>query len=205
MHDPANGYEAAAARFVAVRSRTGAGEVGAWARSLPPGARVLDLGCGHGVPVAEVLLAAGCRVYAIDAAPSMVAAFRERFPHVPVACEAAETSTFFDLAYDGIVALGLLFLLEPAGQRRVIANVSRALAPGGTFLFTAPAEPCAWTDVITEERSTSLGAAAYRDALAEEGMVVEDEFDDEGGNHYYVGRRDAAGLPGDRTTRNLQG
>jgi SAM-dependent methyltransferase len=184
--DPSNGYEAVAREYMVRRSRVGADEVGAWARSLPRHARVLDIGCGYGVPITEVLRAAGCRVHALDAAPSLVAAFRERFPDVPVACEPAETSAFFHRSYDGIVAWGLVFLLAPAAQRLVLANASRALSPGGTFLFTAPAESCTWTDVLTRQLSTSLGSAAYRDILAGEGLAVQSEFDDEGGNHYYL-------------------
>jgi SAM-dependent methyltransferase len=186
VHDPSNGYEAAAARYVASRSHIGAAEVRAWAQSLPRGASVLDLGCGHGVPVTRALLTAGCRVRALDASPSLVSAFRERFPDVPVACEAADTASFFDRRYDGIVAWGLLFLLTPAAQHRVIANVARALTPGGTFLFTAPAESCTWTDVLTGHPSISLGAPAYHDLLARARLVVREEGDDEGGNHYYV-------------------
>jgi cyclopropane fatty-acyl-phospholipid synthase-like methyltransferase len=156
--DPSNGYEAAAARYMASRSRIGAAEVRGWAQSLPPGASVLDVGCGHGVPITETLLAAGCNVHALDASPSMVSAYRERFPDVPVACEAADTSSFFDRHYDGIVAWGLMFLLTPAAQGRLITNVSLALMPGGAFLFTAPSQSCTWTDVLTGQLSTSLGA-----------------------------------------------
>jgi cyclopropane fatty-acyl-phospholipid synthase-like methyltransferase len=190
--DPSNGYEEAAAQYMASRSRIGAAEVRAWAQSLPPGAFVLDLGCGHGVPVTEALLTAGCRVHALDASPSLVSAFRERFPDVPVACESADTSSFFDRRYDGIVAWGLLFLLTPAAQRRVIANVSRALTPGGTFLFTAPKQSCTWSDALTGQLSTSLGASAYLDLLASESLVVREEGDDEGGNHYYVAKKPSA-------------
>jgi hypothetical protein len=82
-----------------------------------------------------------------------------------------------------------VFLLAPAAQRRLLANVSRALTPDGAFLFTAPAEPCAWTDVLTGQPSISLGAAAYHDILSSAGLVVQNEFDDDGGNHYYVARR----------------
>lgn len=191
MRDPSNGYDARAARFVASRSRIGAAEVRAWAESLPTGASVLDVGCGDGVPVTEALLAAGCRVHALDASPAMVAAFHVRFPDVPVKCEAAEMSSFFDRTYDGIIAWGLLFLMAPATQRDVIANVSRALTPGGTFLFTAPAQACTWTDVLTGQHSTSLGAAAYHDILPSESLVVREEFDDEGGNHHYVATKAA--------------
>lgn len=153
---------------------------------------MLDLGCGHGVPVTEALLAEGGRVRALDASPSLVAAFRARFPDVPVTCEPVEALSCFDRVYDGIVAWGLLFLLTPAAQRAVIANVSRALPPGGTFFFTAPVEACSWTDVLTRRRSTSLGASAYRDLLARESLAVREEGDDEGGNHYYVAARRAA-------------
>ena len=41
-----------------------------WVRTLPPGARVVDLGCGSGFPITEVLVAEGLDVYAVDAAPS---------------------------------------------------------------------------------------------------------------------------------------
>jgi 2-polyprenyl-3-methyl-5-hydroxy-6-metoxy-1,4-benzoquinol methylase len=190
--DPSNGYEAAAARYMAARSRIGADVVRRWALSLPLEAAALDLGCGHGVPVTEALLAAGCNVHAIDASPSLVSAFRERFPDVPVACEAADLSTFLDSQYDGIVAWGLMFLLTPAAQGRVITNVSLALMPGGTFLFTAPSQSCTWTDVLTGQLSTSLGAPAYHDLLAGEGLVVREEGDDEGGNHYYVAKKPSA-------------
>ena len=174
---------------MACRSRIGADEVRAWAQLLPRHARVLDIGCGHGVPITEVLLEAGCRVHALDAAPSLVAAFRERFRGVPVACEAAETSAFFHRSNDGIIAWGLVFLLAPAAERRLIGNVSRALRPGGTFLFTAPAQPCTWNDVLTGRLSTSLGSAAYHDTLTSEGLVVQKEFDADGDNHYYVALR----------------
>lgn len=202
VSDLSNGYEAAAAQYMASRSCIGAAEVSAWAQSLPPGASVLDLGCGHGVPVTEALLAAGCHVHAVDASPSLVSAFRERFPDVPVACEAADTSSSFGRRYDGVVAWGLMFLLASAAQRRVITNVARAMTPGGSFLFTAPALACTWTDVLTGQPSTSLGAPAYRELLASEGLVVQEEGDDEGGNHYYVAHRSQAqhGEPGRRSS-----
>jgi 2-polyprenyl-3-methyl-5-hydroxy-6-metoxy-1,4-benzoquinol methylase len=58
-----------ATSFVAVRSRIGAATVRSWARSLPPGAAILDLGCGSGVPIAQALLADGFDVHGVDASP----------------------------------------------------------------------------------------------------------------------------------------
>ena len=97
--DKSNGYEAIAADFINGRGRNltgvGATEVADWARVLPAGACVLDLGCGTGVPVSLALIERGLEVYGVDAAPTMVAAFTDRFPGCPVQCAAAEESDFF--------------------------------------------------------------------------------------------------------------
>ncbi|MEJ8650330.1 methyltransferase domain-containing protein [Streptomyces sp. MS1.AVA.3] len=54
---------------------------GAWlAGALPAGSRVLDLGCGTGLPTARQLADAGHRVVGIDLSPSMVALARENAP-----------------------------------------------------------------------------------------------------------------------------
>lgn len=183
--DRSNGWEAVAARFVAERSSIGAATVRSWCRALPSGASVLDLGCGCGVPIAAALLAEGCNVSAVDASPTMVAAFRQRFPQARVACESVEASSFFNSPFHGVVAVGLLFLLPDDGQRALIRRVSAALQPGGRFLFTAPVQAVAWTDTFMGDPCVSLGDEAYRSALAAAGLHVVGEFVDEGENHYY--------------------
>lgn len=190
--DPSNGWDAIASRFVTERSSVGAATVRAWCRALPEGASVLDLGCGSGVPITEALLEEGCEVFGVDASPTLVAAFRRRFPQAQAACESAEESRFFDRTYDGVVAIGLLFLLTPEAQQSVIRRVSAALKPGGRFLFTAPLQRTTWKDTLTGRESVSLGEDAYRRAFDESGMDVVGEYVDEGGNHYY----DAAGRRG---------
>jgi len=188
--DRSNGYERVAAAFLTGRGGTrgapiGAAAVSRWARSLPAGASVLDLGCGSGLPVSRILLEAGLRVHGIDASPTLVAAFRARFPDSPVVCEAVEDSTFFHRTFDAIVAWGLWFLLPAEAQRDLIRRVAPVLVPGGRLLFTAPARPQTWHDAMTGERSESLGAGVYREHLAAAGFVLLEEFEDEGENHYY--------------------
>ncbi len=68
----------------------GVNEVRKWARTLPRGATVIDLGCGPGFPITEVLVAEGLSVFGVDAAPSFVQAFRRNLPNTPVACEPVE-------------------------------------------------------------------------------------------------------------------
>jgi len=69
-----------------------------------------------------------------------VAAFRARFPGVPVACAAAEDSDFFARTFDGVVAWGLFFLLDAEVQRGLIKKFAGVLQSGGRLLFTAPNE-----------------------------------------------------------------
>lgn len=194
--DLSNGYEEIADLFISRRGRRpavgdaiGAATIRAWAEALPSGASVLDLGSGPGEPSTRVLQEAGLKSWAVDASPKMVAAFRQRFPGVPIECSTAEASTFFARQFDGILAWGLIFLLEPAVQAEVIAKVAGALTPGGRFLFTAPTEPLEWLDAMTGRRSWSLGADGYERLLRESGLAWVGEASDEGENHYYFAER----------------
>lgn len=185
--DPSNGYDAAAAEFMRHReqSSVGTATVRIWARALPKNGTVLDLGCGSGVPISTVLSEEGFAVYGIDASESLIAAFRRHLPHAQIACEAIEDSRFFDRTFDGVIAIGVMFLLPGKVQRDLIFKAAAALNPGGRFLFTSPAQACVWADVLTGRRSHSLGAEEYRAALSDAGLSQVDEYRDEGGNHYY--------------------
>jgi SAM-dependent methyltransferase len=185
-HDVSEGWEAAAAPFMAARSPVGAALVRSWAlTNLPPGATIVDIGCGSGVPIAEALVAEGFALFAIDAAPTLLAAFRRRFPEVPTACEAAQHSAFFGRRFDAAIAIGLLFLLAEADQAQLIARVATALEPGGRFLFSAPREPCEWPDLLTGRLSRSLGEDIYARLLQGAGLRLLGSQVDEGGNHYF--------------------
>jgi cyclopropane fatty-acyl-phospholipid synthase-like methyltransferase len=190
-HDPSNGYEAVASEFMARRERSGIGAatVRAWARSLDAGASILDLGCGHGVPISAALMDDGFDVYGIDSSPTLATMFRDRFPRAHVVCEAVQDSSFFGQKFDAIVAVGLMFLLSADVQDRLIRRIAQALNPGGRFLFTAPSEACTWKDILTGQQSLSLGAEAYRNFLSSAGLTLVDEYLDEGDNHYYDSRK----------------
>ncbi|HXH48438.1 MAG TPA: class I SAM-dependent methyltransferase [Terriglobia bacterium] len=192
MIDRSNGYEGVAAEFLARRGSgrsagVGVKDVRNWARTLPRGAAVIDLGCGPGYPITEVLVNEGLSVYGVDAAPSFVQAFRRNLPGTPVVCEPVEDSTFFNRTFDAVLAWGLIFLLPAEEQRRVIQRIATVLVPGGRLLFTSCAgvEPLVWNDAMTGLESRSLGAGEYRRLLSEAGLSVTSEYEDEGQNHYF--------------------
>lgn len=189
MTDRSNGYEGVAAEFLAGRgsvrsSGVGAKAVRAWARTLPPRATVIDLGCGSGLPITKVLVSEGLNVYGVDASRSMVEAFRQNFPNTPVACEAVEDSRFFDRKFDAVLAWGLMFLLSPEAQERLIHRIGEILTPGGRLLFTSEVEPLVWNDAMTGLESRSLGAAEYQRQLTAAGFSGIREYESET-NYYF--------------------
>jgi 2-polyprenyl-3-methyl-5-hydroxy-6-metoxy-1,4-benzoquinol methylase len=189
-HDSSGGYDALAHEFILRRDPTiGVATVRQWARALPPGGTVLDLGCGHGVPISQALVQDGFVVYGVDASPAMVAAFHKRFPQAHVACEAVEDSGFFGRTFDAVVAWGLLFLLAADAQVALLHRVASVLLPGGRFLFTSPEQACTWTDMLTGRQSISLGNEGYQTILAAAGLELLAEYADEGENYYYDARK----------------
>ena len=184
--DSSNGYEQHAGEFMRNRSRIiGVDVIRQWCRGLPRGAATLELGCGFGMPISETLVQEGLSLFAVDASAAMVAAFRERFPNVPVECAPAESASFFNRTFDAVVSWGLLFLLTPETQRTVIRKAAGVLEPGGQFLFTAPSQVTSWNDNLTGRESVSLGFDAYVAELQASGLVLDRTATDEGDNFYY--------------------
>lgn len=183
-------YDGFADAFIAARSRNvGVATVRDWALGLPAGARVLDLGCGHGIPIGRTLAEAGFSVHGVDASPRLLAAFRENVPGATTECANAATLDVKPGSFDGVVAVGLLFLLPPSEQEAVIHRAAIALGSGGRMLMTAPWQVAEWTDALTGLPSESLGRARYEALFEAAGLLVTGEADDEGGNHYWFAMR----------------
>lgn len=92
------------------------------------GERVLDLGCGDGA-LTEKIVAAGCRVVAIDSSPEQVWASRKRGldAHIVEA-----TALGFDNEFDAVFSNAVLHWI--ADQNAVLRNIHRALVLGGRFV-----------------------------------------------------------------------
>ena len=193
MIDESNGYEGIAEIYILGRGRAvngiGTSTARTWARTFKMGSEILDLGCGTGIPVTKILLEEGLKAYAVDASPKMVDDFRKNFPDVPVACESVERSAFFNRTFDGVISVGLMFLLPEESQWALISKMASALNHGGKLLFTATLDKHEWKDAMTEQPSWSLGEDQYRKLITASGLSLGEEYHDEGGNHYFSGIR----------------
>jgi SAM-dependent methyltransferase len=190
--DLSNGYESVAEVFLARRGNSGTRstaigvkEVRKWAKALPPGSSVIDLGCGPGFPLTVVLVEEGLQVFGVDAAPSFVAAFKRNLPGTPIVCESVLESRLFDRTFEAVFSIGLMFLFKAEEQHRLIRRFADILVSGGRLLFTASAKPAVWNDAMTGLESISLGAEDYRKLLGAAGISVAEEYEDAGENHYF--------------------
>ena len=97
---------------------------------LPPGASILELGCGAGGDTAE-MLARGFDVRATDGSPEMAAVASKHLGRT------VETLLFHDLnavdAYDAVWANACLLHVPRAELADVIARIWCALKPAGYF------------------------------------------------------------------------
>lgn len=162
--------------------------------SLPTGARVLDLGCGNGIPITAVLVAAGCRPVGVDSSPEMLARFLVNCVSTPAVRAVAQRLPFRDELFEAVICWGMLFHLPQVDQRHALAEVSRVLCSGGVLLFTSG-------DVDDDSRTHvtpmngvdfhyySYSAEGYRRMLADRGVDLLNVTVDAGQNTYYSARK----------------
>lgn len=99
----------------------------AWVRA---GQRVLDVGCGPGALMAELVARlGGDAVAGVDPSEPFVHAARERHPGADVRLASAEDLPFEDATFDAAIAqLVVHFMADPVAGLREMARVTR---PGG--------------------------------------------------------------------------
>jgi 2-polyprenyl-3-methyl-5-hydroxy-6-metoxy-1,4-benzoquinol methylase len=184
--DPSNGWEAIAQQFMDYRtSNIGAAIVSGWAKSFERGDAVLDIGCGFGGTYTNELTKRELEIHGIDASMTLIKEYQKKFPGAPSKCEAAEESSFFGRTFDGVLSIGLIFLLSEKAQISVLHKIAVSLKAGGRFLFSSPYQVCEWDDLSTGRKSRSLGRERYVSILEVHGMSLVNEYTDEGESHYF--------------------
>lgn len=98
---------------------------------LPPGARVLDLGCGTGVPTAGMLVESGLEVVGVDVSTEMLTLARR---NVPAGRFVAMDLLQLDRSlgdFDAVVAFFSLLMLRRSEIPGVLRRIRSVLRPGG--------------------------------------------------------------------------
>ena len=145
-----------------------------------PGARILDLGCGCGIPNAAYLCDRGFRLTGIDAAENMIRIAEGL--HLPDArFEVCDILEYEDgEPFDAILAWDSLFHLPYEVQNTVFLKIVAWLKPGGLFLFSHSGADGEITGEMFGETFYYSGLAAdvVRRLLEESGFEVETLVED---------------------------
>lgn len=187
-------YDQIAAWFTRVRNpEVGISDLAAFVQSLSPHAKILDLGCGDGIPISQYLFREKFDLVGLDSSQEMIKRYRAHLPTVPARCERAQEATFKRGSFDAVVAWGVLFHLSETDQAALIANVAGWLKPGGRFLFTSGDEEGEAEGEMNGRSFTyiSLGASRYRSLLESAGMCVIAAYSDSWENHVYIAQKTA--------------
>jgi len=105
---------------------------------LPPGARVLDLGCGMG-RFSLLLAEHGFRVTAVDLSPDLLAVLRQHDPDgtiETVCCDAVEVGRHVEGSFDA--AVGFFFLHHLSAVEPLARALAQRVLPGGRVAFCEP-------------------------------------------------------------------
>ncbi|MBA4389119.1 MAG: hypothetical protein C0404_14195 [Verrucomicrobia bacterium] len=129
-------YDAIAADFDRNRSRTGGLEyVDRFCNLVARGGRVLDIGCGAGIPVTQRLVSRGFAIVGLDFSARMLELARKNVPEA--AYELADISTWTPVGrFDGVIAWDSTFHLPPEQHVPVLGKIHGALNLGGLLMMT---------------------------------------------------------------------
>jgi ubiquinone/menaquinone biosynthesis C-methylase UbiE len=102
---------------------------------LPPGARVVDLGCGSGV-FTNLLKQRGYICSGVDLSPKLIALARAKYSGIEFIEGDIEKLPCADASFDGALLSGVVHHLPEIS--RCAAEVFRILRPGGKFVAFDP-------------------------------------------------------------------
>jgi ubiquinone/menaquinone biosynthesis C-methylase UbiE len=147
---------------------------------LEPGSRILDVGCGSGVPIVRDLTAAGHRVIGVDISEVQIDRARELVPDAEFINADATTLDFAPESFDAVVSFYALIHVPLNEQQQLLCNIATWLRPAGWFLCTTGHREWTGTDENWLDGGTSMwwshtDATTNRTWIAHSGLIVESE------------------------------
>lgn len=154
---------------------------------LPAGGRVLDLGCGNGIPTSQILLREGVSVTGVDLSEVQIERARALLPDGKWIVADMSEINFEPNTFDAVVSLFAIIHLPLEEQPQLFDKMAIWLNPGGYLLASVGWK--AWTG--TEDFYGALmywsheGAGTYKKWLEDRDFeVIREEFVPEGsGGH----------------------
>jgi SAM-dependent methyltransferase len=143
---------------------------------LPEAARVLDLGCGAGVPVARELVARGFQVVGVDASARQIELASSNVPEADFIKADMTTVHFARASFDAVAAFYSITHVPRGEHAALLQRIAMWLKPMGVFVASLGAgELCDWTgDWLGVDMFFShYGAATNEQLVRDAGFAIE--------------------------------
>ncbi|WP_413289027.1 class I SAM-dependent methyltransferase [Bdellovibrio sp. HCB337] len=103
---------------------------------LQKGAKILDLGCGSGRPIAAFLLDQGFKVTAVDGSAQMIELAKQYIPQADIRLIDMRSLNLSE-KFDAIIMWHSFFHLTADDQRAIFPILEKHINPQGVLMFTS--------------------------------------------------------------------
>jgi len=122
---------------------------------LPASAKVLDAGCGAGVPISQ-MLSERFQLTGVDFSEAQIELARKNVPNGEFICQDMTDLDFAENTFDGIASYYAIIHIPREEHQSLLQNLQRMLKPGGLALLCLGAE-----HVIEDIDESYLGTRMY--------------------------------------------
>ena len=110
-------------------------ELDTFLKTLPQGAKILDVGCGTG-HLTNKIKQKGYDVYGIEPSSEMLKIAKKNFPSIPLRSDISSKISFDNDYFDAIIALEVLRYLDEEENHNSLKEFHRCLKERGSFFVT---------------------------------------------------------------------
>ena len=172
-------YNRCARDYAGQRRTTPEAELNLITKHLMPGSKVLDVGCGAGIPVVRHL-AGTFSLTGIDISSNMIALANKNVPTAKFIIADVMETEFPAGSFDAIVSFYAIFHIPRQEHQDLFHRFAQWLRPGGLLLFTVARYddgPGYTEDDFFGETMywSNFGPSTYKKFLTETGFQIEHE------------------------------
>jgi SAM-dependent methyltransferase len=147
---------------------------------LPDRGRILDIGCGCGIPVDRYLTAAGHQVTGVDISDVQIDRARQLVPGATFIRADATEMEFPAGSFDAVICLYALIHMPLDRQPHLLHDIARWLRPGGWLLASTGHNAWTGTDDNWLDGQATMwwshtDAATYRAWIDQTGLEITDQ------------------------------
>jgi SAM-dependent methyltransferase len=185
-----DGYDQVAERYLAERNQwESIPHLERLLDQLKPNARILDVGCGGGVPVDRYLVDKGHRVIGVDISPKQIDLASKNVPRAEFEVRDMQDLEEGDYEVDAVVSFYAIFHTPRQSHGKTLKTLASFLPQDGLLLVTMGAgewegeedfhgTPMRWSHYGPEKNRQLIESAGFE--------VLSDEIDDSGGERHQV-------------------